>query len=123
MKDGAHSFTVKAVDTYGNVDGIGASHTWKVDTLAPVVSNYVTTATTKTITATWTTDEPSTTQVRYGLGFAVTQATPEMPALVTSHSIKLSALSSNSTYTIQIFSRDALGNASLSATKPVKTAR
>jgi hypothetical protein len=123
IKDGAHSFKVRAVDVYGNVDSVGATHVWTVDTLAPVVSGYVTSTSTNSITLTWTTDEPATTQVRYGLGFTVNQSTAEDMNLSTSHSVKLTGLTSNSTYTVQIFSRDALGNAYLSGTKTVKTTR
>lgn len=123
IKDGSHSFTVRAVDAFGNVDALGATHSWVVDTQAPIVSGIATSATTNTITVSWTTDEPATTQLRYGLGFTVSQSTAEITALTTTHSVKLSGLSSNSTYTVQVYSRDALGNATLSATRTVKTNR
>jgi hypothetical protein len=123
LAEGLHSFQARAVDAAGNVDPVGATRSWTVDTIAPVASNWLTSVTTNSITVTWTTNEPATTQVRYGLGFNASQATAEILDLTTSHSVKLSGLSSNSTYTLQIYGKDASGNAFLSATRTVKTNR
>jgi hypothetical protein len=38
LGDGSHTFAVKATDVAGNVDPTPASHTWTVDTAAPVTS-------------------------------------------------------------------------------------
>lgn len=123
LGDGAHAFRVRAIDAYGVRDPNGASSAWTVDQTAPVVGNLSASATTNSITVTWTTDEPATDQVRYGVGFTVTSSTAEGQAYGTSHSVRLVGLSSNTTYTVQVFGRDRAGNTYLSATRTVKTSR
>jgi hypothetical protein len=123
LADGAHSFNVKAVDIWGTPDTVGASRSWTVDTTPPVVNSFSTTATTNSITVTWTTSEASTDQVRYGVGFTINQQTGESSTYTTTHSIKLTGLSSNTTYSVEVYGRDQAGNAYLSSSHSVKTSR
>ncbi|MBS1969509.1 MAG: fibronectin type III domain-containing protein [Bdellovibrionales bacterium] len=123
VSDGAHKFVVKAVDAYGNMDAVGASYSWTIDLSPPVVSNLTLTATTNSITVTWTTNEPATRQVWYGVGSSLNQATAESGDFSTSHSVKLTGLSSNTTYSIQVSGRDGVGNVYRTATKTIKTSR
>ncbi|MBX3023161.1 MAG: fibronectin type III domain-containing protein [Bdellovibrionales bacterium] len=123
LSDGPHTFNVKGVDVAGNMDAVGASSSWSVDTTAPVPNNISPTATTNSITVNWTTSEPATEQLRYGVGVAVTSQTPETATYTTSHSIRITGLSPNTMYTIQVFGRDQAGNTYLSATRTVRTSR
>lgn len=123
IKDGSHKVTVKAVDAFGNMDSVGASYAWTVDNTAPVVGNFTLSATANTITVNWTTDENSTAQVWYGVGSALNQATAESSDFAASRSIKLTGLSANTTYSVQVSGRDAAGNVYRSAVKTVKTSR
>ncbi|WP_413291151.1 fibronectin type III domain-containing protein [Bdellovibrio sp. HCB337] len=121
--DGSHKITVKAVDAFGNMDVVGASYSWVVDTTAPSVSGPSFSVTTNTITVTWTTSEPATSQVWFGVGANINQATAESSTLKTSHSVTLTGLSSNTTYSVQVRGHDAVGNAYTGVTRTVKTNR
>ncbi len=123
VSDGTHKFVVKAIDAYGNMDAAGASYSWMIDLSPPVVANLTLTATTNSITVTWTTNEPATRQVWYGVGSALNQATAESGDFSTSHSVKLTGLSANTTYSIQVSGRDGVGNAYRAVTKTIKTSR
>lgn len=123
LSDGAHKFVVKAVDAFGNMDPTGATYNWSVDNTAPIVSNMVLTVTTNSITVTWTTNEPATRQVAYGVGSALNQATAESADYSTSHSVKLVGLSSNTTYSVRVQGRDSVGNVYQSVVKTAKTNR
>jgi lysophospholipase L1-like esterase len=67
-------------------------------------------------TITWTTDEPSTTQVEYGttLGGPYGTLTPTDDRLVTSHSRSLTGLSADRTYYYRVRSKDAANNEAVS---------
>jgi hypothetical protein len=123
IADGSHSFVVKAVDLSGHVDATGASASWSVDATAPVINGISVAPTTNSITISWTTSEPSTEQLRYGVGYTITQQTPESGTYSTSHSIRITGLSSNSTYSFQVYGRDPAGNSVLSASQSVRTSR
>jgi glucose/arabinose dehydrogenase len=86
------------------------------DTTPPVLSAATAdsiTATTATIN--WTTDEPSDTQVEYGLTTAYGQSTPLAPALTTAHSQVLTSLTPATLYHYRVKSKDAAGNLTTSA--------
>lgn len=121
--DGTHKVVVKAVDAFGNMDAVGASYTWVVDTTAPTVSGPTFSVTTNTVTVTWTTNEPATSQVLYGVGANINMATAETNVLKTSHSVTLTGLSSNTTYSVQVRGHDAVGNAYVGTIRTVKTNR
>jgi regulation of enolase protein 1 (concanavalin A-like superfamily) len=75
----------------------------------PVISNVASTASATSATITWTTDRPSTSQVRYGLTSAYGNTTPMDSTLVTSHSVTLSGLNCNTLYHYSVTSSDAGG--------------
>ncbi len=66
-------------------------------------------------TITWTTNEPADSQVDYGMTAAYGQTTIANPALVTAHSVSLSALPTGATWHFRVRSTDAASN---SATSP-----
>ncbi|OGS23643.1 MAG: hypothetical protein A2297_03050 [Elusimicrobia bacterium RIFOXYB2_FULL_48_7] len=86
------------------------------DTTPPVISNVAAgniTATGAVIT--WTTNEPSTSQVEYGKTTGYGKMSIEDPAYVTPHSVALIELQANNVYHFRVISRDASGNESTSA--------
>jgi hypothetical protein len=123
LTDGQHTVLIKAIDQFGNMDPVGATKTWTVDTQAPVVSNVTTSVTTSSITVSWTTSEPATAEVNYGVGSALNQNTAEITTLDTTHSIKLVGLSSNTTYSIRVMGKDAAGNSYVGSVITARTSR
>jgi hypothetical protein len=92
------------------------------DTMPPKVSDLQASAITQTsATITWTTDEPSTSQVDYGLTTSYGQSTPLKATLVASHSLILSSLSAGTTYHYRVRSKDAAGNEEVSIDKTFTT--
>jgi hypothetical protein len=99
-----------------------ATDTIVLDATAPVVSG-VTAANIGTSTATisWTTDEPSTSQVEYGAGTTFTTVTPVDGSLVTTHSLVISSLAAKTGYVYRVRSRDAASNEAVGATNTFTT--
>ena len=86
------------------------------DTTAPVIDNIaVASKSGTTAIITWTTDEPSNSEVRYGTG-SVTwtsyQSSKNDGAMVTNHSITLTDLTPGTTYNYRVGSTDAFSNSS-----------
>ena len=71
---------------------------------------------------TWTTSEPATSQVAYGITSSYEIGTESQPALVTSHAIPLGGLSPGVTYRYQITSVDGAGLAGQSGDLTFTTA-
>ena len=92
------------------------------DTTAPTITKLVA----KSINPTtekmvWTTNEPATSVVQYWkTGAAVQTVTVATP--VTAHAVKLTKLTSGTTYNVKVLSTDAAGNTATSATITFKTA-
>lgn len=87
--------------------------TAEVDTTSPVISNIQVSSVTDTaVTVTWTTDEPSTSQVSYGMTPSFGYAEPQSPDtnMVTSHSVTISGLASSTSYYFGVLSEDSSGN-------------
>ncbi|MBI2209328.1 MAG: fibronectin type III domain-containing protein, partial [Deltaproteobacteria bacterium] len=96
----------------GTLDSGGGSGS---DTTAPVISNVASSSVSSNgATITWTTNEPSDSQVEYGTTTAYGNSTPLDPSLVTSHTQTLSALASNTVYHYRVRSSDAAGNLAVS---------
>jgi len=81
----------------------------EADTTPPVISNILVSSTDTAATVTWDTDELSTSSVDYGLDstYGLNQGDA---AHVTSHSIELPGLTSDTEYHYQITSTDVSGN-------------
>ena len=113
---GPHTLTAVARDA-GSNQTVSAPRSVTVDTTPPVISAVAVSSITATgATFTWTTDEPSDTQVNYGLTTAYGTNTPLVAADVTSHSVVRTGLTPNTTYHFRVRSRDAAvpGNLALS---------
>jgi lysophospholipase L1-like esterase len=91
------------------------------DTQPPVINNIGATATTTAATITWTTDEPSTSQVDFGTTAGYGSTTALDSTLVTSHSVPLSGLSPNTLYHFRVRSGDANQNVQTSGDQTFST--
>jgi hypothetical protein len=122
-----YHFQVQSTDVAGNLT-TSSDFTFTTATprtTPPVISNVQATAITSSgAMITWTTDEPASSQVNYGLSSTYGSSTPVDNTLVISHSVTLTSLSSNSIYHYQVLSRDASSNSGAStdftfATSPI----
>jgi len=92
------------------------------DATPPVISSLtVTNVTDSEATISWTTDEPATTSVAYGLTSALGQVYLNSD-LVLQHSVGLTGLLPNATYYFQASSADVLGNSSSAPVASFETA-
>ncbi len=112
---------VRSINAADEVIASGVSDGITVDTTAPTFSGISTVATTTSIAITWTTSEPATTKVRYGLSTAYGTETTEDTTLATSHSVTLSGLTTGTTYHIQLLGTDQAGNTGASSDQAVAT--
>ncbi len=93
------------------------------DTTPPTITNILTpTLTTTGATITWTTNEASDSQIEYGLSTAYGSMTVLNTSLLTSHSVGVTGLASNTTYNLRVRSRDAAGNLTTSGNTNFTTA-
>ncbi|MFH1061266.1 MAG: fibronectin type III domain-containing protein, partial [Candidatus Omnitrophota bacterium] len=121
-------FAMKVSDEVPNVSALSniASSTTTValaDTTAPVISSVASTNVTSTgSTITWTTNESATSQVEYGPTVSYGTSTAIDASLVTSHSVAVSGLTSNTTYHFRVKSKDAANNEAISADSTFATA-
>src|SRR5690242_191426 len=102
--DGTKTVYAQFQDQAGNWSA-AVSDTISLDTTAPAISAVATgNYTGSSVTITWTTNEPATSQVDYGTGappnYASTTALD--PALSTSHSVTLSGLAPDSLYNYRV---------------------
>ncbi len=110
---GGDTITVVYIDADDGQGGLNVprTDTAAVDCRAPVISNVaVTNVTGEGATISWTTDEPATSDVRYGLEPPL-GSQQLATSLVTSHSIKLSGLTPCTQYLFSVRSQDAALNA------------
>ncbi len=118
-----YQFRAKA-DGYGDpVYGTEVSFTTTaIDSQGPVVSALAASGqTSSSATIEWTTDEPATSQVEYGLTEDYGRTTDEDTNLVTGHSVELTGLEAGKTYYYRVISKDAAGNETISAGTSLET--
>jgi Leucine-rich repeat (LRR) protein len=95
----------------------------EADKTAPTISGVSASDITQTTaTITWTTDEPASSQVEYGLTTSYGSTTPLDSSLLTSHSVTLNDLDENTTYHYRVKSKDASENEAVSADQTLTTA-
>jgi chitodextrinase len=111
---GSHTLSARARDSAGlTTTATPVTVTVvRADTTAPVITAGPshTNVTSQGATITWTTDEPSTSQVEYGTSISYGSSTTLDSTLVTSHSASLASLSPNTTYHYRVKSKDAANN-------------
>ena len=120
---GNWGFSAKICDSSGNaVSGLSYSlnsPSGSADTTAPSISNLKATPGSTTATITWTTNEAADSQVSYGTSSLDKEEVDD--AMVTNHSVTLTGLSSNTTYSYKSGSSDSSGNTSTMGTYTFKT--
>ena len=116
LTDGPHTFEVLAKDLAGNISFLPARRSFITDAVAPGISDIRTfpPATTH-CTIAWTTDEPGTSQIDFGLGDSYGSMSPLDGQLTTQHSVTLSSLQAGAVYHFRVRSADAVGNEAISA--------
>jgi phosphodiesterase/alkaline phosphatase D-like protein len=107
----AAKIRVTATDQGGN-DGSDASDAnFAIDSVAPSISSVDASDITQTgASVSWSTNEPATSQVEYGVTAAYGSATSLDSTLKSSHTVSLSGLSPDTTYHYRVISDDAPGN-------------
>ncbi|MBI3996911.1 MAG: fibronectin type III domain-containing protein [Candidatus Omnitrophica bacterium] len=104
------------IDTYID-DFVG----WPEQTPPIISAISVTNITATTAKINWTTHEPATSQVDYGLTTSYGSMTPVDATLMKSHAVTLANLQRNRLYYYRVRSIDAVGNASMSGRKAFRT--
>jgi parallel beta-helix repeat protein len=85
------------------------------DTTAPTISNIVVSNVTETsAVVSWITDEPSNTQLSYGLDTNYELSEPTDNSYITSHTVSIDRLNPSTTYHIKLKSTDSAGNEGVS---------
>ncbi len=119
------TLAVRATDSSNNsvttdvVFGVNVSAA--PDITAPVISDVTLASTNATITINWTTNEAANTTVDYGLTADVLDTRVESSSLVTIHSIELSGLVNNTSYSLNETSCDPSGNCVTTGTYSITT--
>jgi peroxiredoxin/RNA polymerase subunit RPABC4/transcription elongation factor Spt4 len=85
----------------------------KHDSTPPAVTRFKVIPTDGSAIVTWTTDEPSSSQVLYGADMSCSSSTQADSRLVQEHSVRIIGLEANTPYYYRIKSTDANGNASV----------
>ncbi|MGI8907083.1 MAG: S8 family serine peptidase [Candidatus Sumerlaeaceae bacterium] len=101
--------------TYNDANnGSGAAvvtDTATLDCIGPVISNVQITSVTNTqATITFATNEPATSQARYGTNCGALGSTSAQYSVITNHSLLVSGLSQLTTYTLAVDATDVAGN-------------
>ncbi len=91
------------------------------DGVPPVISNIVATPSATTATITWTTNEPATSSVAYGLTSSYGSVVSDLTNMVTNHSLLIQDLQPSTTYHYAVTSADYGGASSTSTDRTFPT--
>ncbi len=115
------AYTLTATNTGGTVTKsvvvhVSAPPPPPVDTIPPIIANVSVTSKSETkAVISWTTNEPSSGQVEYGLTTDYGSTATSETELTTTHSVTLTELQPNTSYNYRVKSKDKAGNEALSA--------
>ncbi len=114
-----YTYSVSAFDGAGNVSAATSPVSVTTpfpDTTAPIISaTSVANITASSAIVSWTTNEPSSSRVEYGPTQSYGSSTVEDMALVTSHSVTVSGLNSQTLYHFRVSSKDSSSNVGVSS--------
>jgi len=122
-----YHYRVKSRDAAGNLAVSGdftftTTSATSPDTTPPAIWAIAASGTTtNSANISWTSDEPSDTQVEYGTSTSYGSSTALNTALVTSHNAGLSNLQAGTVYHYRVKSRDAAGNLAVTADQTFTT--
>ncbi len=121
VSNGMHTLTAIATDTAGNsVTSAGISVI--VSDGPPVISGVASAISSLGATISWTTDQPSNSQVSYGATSSYGLLSPLNQTMVTAHSVNLSGLTASTTYHYQMLSQNTQASVTASADYTFTTA-
>ncbi len=104
-------YVVNSTDPSGNSEESAEYSLTTHDSTAPVISNVASSSVgTTTATITWTTNEASDSQVRYGTSSGTYTLSKSSSSPVTSHSVSLTGLDDDRVYYYRAVSNDSSGN-------------
>jgi len=115
--EGISNFTVQVTDSASNqaTQELSITIEPEPDTFPPTISTITpTNITESSVTITWQTDEPATSQVEYGLSTDYGSLTVLDSNLVTSHSVTITGLVPETLYHYRVRSQDTNGNEAIS---------
>ncbi len=116
LTQGEHSFAVEAKDQAGNVSPTPATVQFTVNTNSgPAISGITNSASPGQCIISWNTDQPSTSQVNYGLTVAYGSTSALDASFVTNHSVTLNTLIPDTNYHFQVISSNQCNRQSVSA--------
>jgi chitodextrinase len=119
---GTKTVYVQYKDALGNWSA-GLTATIVLDTTAPTISGVSSSnITDQSARVAWTTSEPSTSQVEFGLTIGYGTVTTLDAALVTSHSVLIPNLTASTQYNYRVRSSDAAGNERVGSNNSLTTA-
>jgi lysophospholipase L1-like esterase len=118
---GTKTVYVQFKDAAGNWSA-SATDTIELDTTAPTISAVISSnITDHSAKISWTTNEPSSSQVEYGLTTSYGSLTPADPALITTHALTMSGLAPSTNYKYRVRSRDVAGNEKVGSNNSITT--
>ncbi|HRN67044.1 MAG TPA: DUF1349 domain-containing protein [Promineifilum sp.] len=118
--------TVYACDLLGNCMTSADEYYFETeapDITPPVISNVLVNTTNASATVTWLTNETASSMVEWGASTSYEKPSVSDPALVTSHTIQLTGLQSNTTYNYRLTSTDYFGNTVVTGNLTFQTKR
>lgn len=122
LADGSHTFEVYAVEANGTADTTPARYTWIVDNVQPALSALGTVLGSTTATINWSTNEPTTDGLYWGLGINTDNYIPGDGQLKADHSFTLTGLTPNTVYSYIVSGADGAGNTLITTRRTFRTA-
>ena len=106
------TYNYAAISADGGGPATSANFTFSTPSTIPTIGNVTAGGvSTTSATITWTTDQPSSSQVQYGITTAYGTSSGPLASPVTSHSVTLTGLTPGTPYDYEVMSGDSAGTA------------